>query len=554
MSDALRPLPPAGDTSAAVLAIRNLSVSVCDAGNRVVRNLSLDVHAGETVCVVGESGSGKSVTSLAVMGLLPEGILEVSGGSARVLGEDIVTASARRRRELRATRMAMVFQEPMTALNPVHRVGRQVDEVLRLHRRMPRAQRRAKVLEMFRSVHLPDVERIYDAYPHQLSGGQRQRIVIAMALILEPKLLIADEPTTALDVTTQKQILALIRELQHRHQTAVLFITHDFGVVAEIADRIVVMNRGDLTETGTREEILARPRQNYTRRLVSSVPSLVPTQREPPHGEPVLRVTGLGRTYAERRSLFGATRTVVAASDVDLTLRRGEILGIVGESGSGKSTVARCIVRLIEPSAGHMLLGETDIARLSGAGLRPLRRKVQIVFQDPYRSLNPRRAVGESIIEGLLNFGMPRAQALARAARTLGVVGLAPDVMRRYPHQFSGGQRQRLCIARALVMDPEVLVADEAVSALDVSVQAQVLDLIEQVRERTGVSVLFITHDLRVAAQVCDTIAVMQHGKVVETGAAQTVLTRPGHAYTRALIDAAPGRGWDFRNFRPLAA
>ncbi|KDD18550.1 dipeptide ABC transporter ATP-binding protein [Bordetella bronchiseptica] len=548
------PYPPAGDTSAAVLAIRNLSVSVCGAGNRVVRNLSLDVHAGETVCVVGESGSGKSVTSLAVMGLLPEGILEVSGGSARVLGEDIVTASARRRRELRATRMAMVFQEPMTALNPVHRVGSQVDEVLRLHRRMPRAQRRAKVLEMFRSVYLPDVERIYDAYPHQLSGGQRQRIVIAMALILEPKLLIADEPTTALDVTTQKQILALIRELQDRHQTAVLFITHDFGVVAEIADRIVVMNRGDLTETGTRDEILARPSQNYTRRLVSSVPSLVPTQREAPGGEPVLRITGLGRTYAERRSLFGATRTVVAASEVDLTLRRGEILGIVGESGSGKSTVARCIVRLIEPSAGRMLLGETDIARLSGAGLRPLRRKVQIVFQDPYRSLNPRRAVGESIIEGLLNFGMPRAQALVRAARTLGVVGLGPDVMRRYPHQFSGGQRQRLCIARALVMDPEVLVADEAVSALDVSVQAQVLELIEQVRERTGVSVLFITHDLRVAAQVCDTIAVMQHGKVVETGAAQTVLTRPGHAYTRALIDAAPGRGWDFRNFRPLPA
>ncbi|KDC57743.1 dipeptide ABC transporter ATP-binding protein [Bordetella bronchiseptica] len=548
------PYPPAGDTSAAVLAIRNLSVSVCGAGNRVVRNLSLDVHAGETVCVVGESGSGKSVTSLAVMGLLPEGILEVSGGSARVLGEDIVTASARRRRELRATRMAMVFQEPMTALNPVHRVGSQVDEVLRLHRRMPRAQRRAKVLEMFRSVHLPDVERIYDAYPHQLSGGQRQRIVIAMALILEPKLLIADEPTTALDVTTQKQILALIRELQDRHQTAVLFITHDFGVVAEIADRIVVMNRGDLTEAGTRDEILARPSQNYTRRLVSSVPSLVPTQREAPGGEPVLRITGLGRTYAERRSLFGATRTVVAASEVDLTLRRGEILGIVGESGSGKSTVARCIVRLIEPSAGRMLLGETDIARLSGAGLRPLRRKVQIVFQDPYRSLNPRRAVGESIIEGLLNFGMPRAQALVRAARTLGVVGLGPDVMRRYPHQFSGGQRQRLCIARALVMDPEVLVADEAVSALDVSVQAQVLELIEQVRERTGVSVLFITHDLRVAAQVCDTIAVMQHGKVVETGAALTVLTRPGHAYTRALIDAAPGRGWDFRNFRPLPA
>lgn len=534
------PYPPAGDTSAAVLAIRNLSVSVCGAGNRVVRNLSLDVHAGETVCVVGESGSGKSVTSLAVMGLLPEGILEVSGGSARVLGEDIVTASARRRRELRATRMAMVFQEPMTALNPVHRVGSQVDEVLRLHRRMPRAQRRAKVLEMFRSVHLPDVERIYDAYPHQLSGGQRQRIVIAMALILEPKLLIADEPTTALDVTTQKQILALIRELQDRHQTAVLFITHDFGVVAEIADRIVVMNRSDLTEAGTRDEILARPSQNYTRRLVSSVPSLVPTQREAPGGEPVLRITGLGRTYAERRSLFGATRTVVAASEVDLTLRRGEILGIVGESGSGKSTVARCIVRLIEPSAGRMLLGETDIARLSGAGLRPLRRKVQIVFQDPYRSLNPRRAVGESIIEGLLNFGMPRAQALVRAARTLGVVGLGPDVMRRYPHQFSGGQRQRISIACALAARPQFLVCDEPTSALDVSVQAQVLNLMKDLQRELGLTYLFISHNLAVVHHVADRVGVMYLGKLVEVAPRDELFAQPRHPYTRMLLEAIP--------------
>jgi len=549
------PYPPAGDTSGAVLAIRNLSVEVIGGGQRVVRNLSLDVHAGETVCVVGESGSGKSVTSLAVMGLLPEGALRIAGGSARVEGEDVATASPRRLRELRATRMAMVFQEPMTALNPVHTVGRQVDEVLRLHRRMPSAERRQRVLDMFRSVHLPDVERLYDAYPHQLSGGQRQRIVIAMALILEPRLLIADEPTTALDVTTQKQILALIRELQQKHRTAVLFITHDFGVVAEIADRIVVMNRGDLVEAGTRDDILARPGQPYTRRLVSAVPSLVPVDRPAPRGEPVLRVQGLGRIYADRRALWrGAGRRVVAAADVDLTLRKGEILGIVGESGSGKSTVARCIVRLIEPSAGRMLLGGDDIAALSGAALRPLRRRIQIVFQDPYRSLNPRRTVGDSIIEGLLNFGMSRSQALARAADTLGVVGMSPDAMRRYPHQFSGGQRQRICVARALVMDPEVLVADEAVSALDVSVQAQVLELLEQVRRRTGVGVLFITHDLRVAAQICDTIAVMQRGRVVETGAAATVLTRPSHDYTRALIDAAPGRGWDFRNFRPLAA
>lgn len=551
------PTPPAGDTSSAILAIRNLSVEVGGAGNRVVRNLSLDVHAGETVCVVGESGSGKSVTSLAVMGLLPPGILSISAGSIRVEGEDVATASQRRLREMRATRMAMVFQEPMTALNPVHTVGKQVDEVLRLHRKsMSAAERRAKVLDMFRSVHLPDVERIFDAYPHQLSGGQRQRIVIAMALILEPKLLIADEPTTALDVTTQKQILALIKELQVKHRTAVLFITHDFGVVAEIADRIVVMNRGDLIESGTRNEILAEPKQSYTRRLVSSVPSLVPTRREAPDGQPVLHVKGLGRTYAGKSSLFSrkAAQNVIAATDVNLTLRKGEILGIVGESGSGKSTVARCIVRLIEPTAGHMMMGGEDLSTLSGSALRPVRRRIQIVFQDPYRSLNPRRTVGESIIEGLLNFGMPRGQALKRAGETLTVVGLSPDAMQRYPHQFSGGQRQRICIARALVMDPEILVADEAVSALDVSVQAQVLELLEQVRQRTGVGVLFITHDLRVAAQICDTIMVMQRGKVVETGSAETVLTEPRHEYTRALIDAAPGRDWDFRNFQPVAA
>jgi peptide/nickel transport system ATP-binding protein len=501
------PTPPAGDTSTAILAIRNLSVEVAGAGNRVVRNLSLDVHAGETVCVVGESGSGKSVTSLAVMGLLPPGVLGVSAGSIRVEGEDVVTATQRRLREMRATRMAMVFQEPMTALNPVHTVGKQVDEVLRLHRKqMSAAERRAKVLDMFRSVHLPDVERIFEAYPHQLSGGQRQRIVIAMALILEPKLLIADEPTTALDVTTQKQILALIKELQVKHQTAVLFITHDFGVVAEISDRIVVMNRGDLIESGTRNEILAEPKQSYTRRLVSSVPSLVPSRREAPAGMPVLHVKGLGRTYGTKSSLFSrqAARNVIAAADVNLTLRKGEILGIVGESGSGKSTVARCIVRLIEPTAGHMMMGGEDLSTLSGSALRPVR--------------------------------------------------LSPDAMNRYPHQFSGGQRQRICIARALVMDPEVLVADEAVSALDVSVQAQVLELLEQVRQRTGVGVLFITHDLRVAAQICDTIMVMQRGKVVETGSAETVLTEPRHEYTRALIDAAPGRDWDFRNFRPVAA
>ncbi|WP_066128854.1 dipeptide ABC transporter ATP-binding protein [Bordetella ansorpii] len=542
------------NTSAPILSLRGLTVRAADSGAQVVRNLSLDVHAGETVCVVGESGSGKSVTALAVMGLLPQGALAAQGGAILLQDEDVLAASPRRLRRLRATRMAMVFQEPMTALNPVHRVGRQVDEVLRLHRRMARGERRARVLEMFRSVHLPDPERIYDAYPHELSGGQRQRIVIAMALILEPALLIADEPTTALDVTTQRQILALIRELQHKHGTAVLLITHDFGVVAEIADRIVVMNRGDLIETGTRDDILARPAHHYTRRLVSSVPSLAPMRHTPLKDDVVLQVRGLGRTYSSPRLLSMRARGIVAATDVDLTLRRGEILGLVGESGSGKSTVARCVARLIEPTHGSLSMGDTDLARLSGAALRQMRKRVQIVFQDPYRSLNPRRTVGDSLIEGLLNFGMPRGQAQARAIAMLGVVGIGPDAMRRYPHQFSGGQRQRLCIARALVMEPQVLVADEAVSALDVSVQAQVLDLLEDVRQRTGVSILFITHDLRVAAQVCDTIAVMLQGRVVETGPARTVLVSPRHDYTRALLAAAPGRDWDFRNFRPLRA
>ena len=307
------PTPPAGDTSSAILAIRNLSVEVGGAGNRVVRNLSLDVHAGETVCVVGESGSGKSVTSLAVMGLLPPGVLSISAGSIRVEGEDVATASQRRLREMRATRMAMVFQEPMTALNPVHTVGKQVDEVLRLHRKnMNAAERRAKVLDMFRSVHLPDVERIFDAYPHQLSGGQRQRIVIAMALILQPRLLIADEPTTALDVTTQKQILSLIRELQEKHGTAVIFITHDFGVVAEIADRILVMNKGQVVETGTRDQILANPVEAYTRMLVSSVPSLVPHSRELPQGATILEVKALEKTYPKAKKFLQKAELVHA--------------------------------------------------------------------------------------------------------------------------------------------------------------------------------------------------------------------------------------------------
>jgi len=519
----------------------------------VIENISFEVYPGETLCVVGESGSGKSVTSLAAMGLLPKGVLTATAGSILLGNDDVLQATPDRLRALRASRIAMVFQEPMTALNPVQKVGRQIDEVLRLHSRLGASERRKQVLAMLESVHLPDIERVYNAYPHQLSGGQRQRIVIAMALILKPQVLIADEPTTALDVTTQKQILTLIRELQERQRTAVVFITHDFGVVAEIADRIVVMNRGSVVETGTRDQILARPSQAYTRMLVSSVPSLVPQQRSLPSGEKVLEIIGLGKTYKEK-PFFGAARVVAAAKDVALTVRRGEIAGVVGESGSGKSTVARCVVRLIEPSAGAIFLKDEDIVQVSSAQMRLRRTRVQMIFQDPYRSLNPRRQVGDSLIEGLVNFGVANAEAREKAAQALELVGLGRDVMQRYPHQFSGGQRQRLCIARAVVMEPDLLVADEAVSALDVSVQDQVLKLLEEIRARTGVAILFITHDLRVAAQICDSIVVMQKGCVVESGPAARVLTAPQQAYTRELIEAAPGRDWDFRNFRALRA
>jgi peptide/nickel transport system ATP-binding protein len=536
-----------------VLRIENLTVRLAGGSDTrtVVKDVGFQLMPGETVCVVGESGSGKSVTAFSVMGLLPPGGLQCSAGRILLEGEDLLRAGAARLRELRATRMAMVFQEPMTALNPVETVGRQIDEVLCIHTRDNRARRRAAVLDMLASVHLPDPARIYDSYPHQLSGGQRQRVVICMALILKPKLLIADEPTTALDVTTQKQILALIRELQEKHNTAVLFITHDFGVVAEIADRVVVMNRGSTVEVGTRRQILEAPTQDYTRMLVSSVPSLVPEPRDPNRQEVVLQVSGLNKTYSEKR-LFGRGRIVAAAQDIALTLRRGEILGIVGESGSGKSTVARCIARLHDPSSGDIRIHGDDIASKRGSALRPMRQRVQIVFQDPYRSLNPRVRVGVSIIEGLVNYGARRGKAMEKARALMGLVGLEADALGRYPHQFSGGQRQRICIARALALEPDILVADEAVSALDVSVQAQVLALLDDIRVRTGVAVLFITHDLRVAAQICDTIAVMQQGRIVESGPAVQVLRAPSQPYTRALIDAAPGRGWDFKHFRPV--
>ncbi len=538
-----------------VLDVNDLVVSIGNKpdASRIIDGVSLQVRQGETLCVVGESGSGKSVTSLAVMGLLPKKVLVPTRGKITLAGEDILSASDRRLRQLRATTMAMIFQEPMTALNPVVPVGKQIDEVLRAHTSLDARARRERILAMMEQVRLPDVARIFKSYPHQLSGGQRQRIMIAMALVLEPKLWIADEPTTALDVTTQKQILSLIRDLQRDHGTAVLFITHDMGVVAEIADRVVVMRKGKVVETGALDAVLRAPTMEYTRNLLSSVPSLIPRAARPASSEPiVLETNDLNKVYRQR-TMFGNAREVAAAQNVTLTLRKGRTLGIVGESGSGKSTVARCIVRLIDPTSGSVRLVGQEISELSRPALRPHRKRIQIVFQDPYRSLNPRITVGETIAEGPVNYGVPHADAIKRAGELLELVDLPADAISRYPHQFSGGQRQRIAIARALALDPDVLVADEAVSALDVSVQAQVLELLDEIQTRLGIALLFITHDLRVAAQICDEVVVMQHGRVVEQGPAGEILTNPQQPYTRQLLEAAPGRHWDFANFRPVA-
>jgi peptide/nickel transport system ATP-binding protein len=531
-----------------ILQINDLTVSLPAGADRknAIEDISLNVQPGEILCLVGESGSGKSVTAHAVMGLLPRKQLVPVAGQVLLQGENLLKATTERLRDLRGVGMAMIFQEPMTALNPVVPVGKQIAEMVLTHTKMSSRERKRKVIDLMASVHMPEPRRLSRAYPHQISGGQRQRVMIAMALALNPPLLIADEPTTALDVTTQAQILKLIKELQAKHGTGVLFITHDFGVVAEIADRVAVMQWGCIVETGTTSQILGKPEHPYTRMLVSSVPSLKPRSRGCDNNAPIVLSTScLNKTYQDRGWLRRG-RSVDAACDVSIQVRRGQTLGIVGESGSGKSTVARCIVRLIDPTAGQVCLDDDEIGQLPVRDMREHRRRIQIVFQDPYRSLNPRLTVGASIVEGPMNFGLDKKEAWQRARELMEVVGVDPKSVDRFPHQFSGGQRQRICIARALAMQPEVLIADEPVSALDVSVQAQVLELLDDVRRRFNLAMLFITHDLRVAAQICDHIAVMYNGEVLEYGAVQDVFNNPQQDYTKALFDAAPGKNWDF--------
>jgi peptide/nickel transport system ATP-binding protein len=506
-----------------------------------VSRLSLEIAPGETLCVVGESGSGKSMTALAAMRLLPGGV-EVEAGRITLDGTNLLALNETEMCAVRGRDIGMVFQEPMTSLNPVMRVGDQIAETFAAHKALDPAERSRRAVALLEEVGLPYPEEISRAYPHELSGGQRQRVMIAIALALEPKLLIADEPTTALDVTTQAQVLRLLDNLRRKHGTAVLFITHDFGVVAEIADRVAVLQEGVLVEAGPVDDVLARPQHPYTKRLLAAVPSLKPPAPKDLGSAPLsLKVERLSKLY-QGRGLFRRGREVKAADAVSFEIRRGETLGLVGESGSGKSTVGRCVLRLIEPDAGTIRIGEVSIEGLSQAAFRPLRRRIQMVFQDPYASLNPRRTVGHIIAEGPIAQGGDAKAALSRAKELLELVGLTAQAADRYPHEFSGGQRQRIGIARALALEPEVLVADEPVSALDVSVQAQVLDLIRDLQRRLGLAILFITHDLRIAAQVCDRIAVMQKGRIVELAETASLFAAPRDAYTRQLLAAVPGK------------
>jgi peptide/nickel transport system ATP-binding protein len=531
-----------------ILRVKNLTVDLPPSADRryAIENVSFDIARNEILCLVGESGSGKSVTGRAIMGLLKRAQLSVSQGHILLSGEDLTKASDARMREIRGADISMIFQEPMTALNPVMRVGRQIDELLRRHRRMTASLRKRKILDLLAAVALPDPDRIYQAYPHQVSGGQRQRVVIAMALILEPALIIADEPTTALDVTTQGQILKLIKEMQSIHRSALLFITHDFGIVAEIADRVAVIQDGCLLELGAKSDVLRNPQHPYTQRLIDAVPSLTPPAARATHDAPVvLSVRGLDKTYWRASSLFGrGADGMLAVQDATFDLRRGEILGIVGESGSGKSTLARCVMRLIDASGGEIWMDGVELRRLSRRQMRGLRKNIQMVFQDPYGSLNPRRTIGQLIAQGPIVQGETVAAALLKARELLHSVGLDAKSADRYPHEFSGGQRQRIGIARALAVRPTILVADEAVSALDVSVQAQVLNLLKGLRDQFDLAMLFVTHDLRVAAQLCDRIAVMRFGQIIELGATADLFASPKHPYTRELLDAVPGRAW----------
>ena len=537
------------------LSVERLSIDVGGGASRrrVVEELSFALHPGRTLCIAGESGSGKSLSSLAIMGLLPKAA-SIPSGAILFDGRDLLSLPERELQHLRGKRIGMIFQEPMTSLNPLLTVGQQLAETLRRHEALSRDEVRQRCRAMLDAVRMPQVDKRLTQYPHELSGGMRQRVMIAMAMLCQPEVLIADEPTTALDVTIQAQILELMRELQQQFSTSLLLITHDMGVVAEMADEVVVMNQGRMEERGTLHQVFTAPQAPYTRKLLAAVPVLgsAPPPAVLSEQPVVLAVQDLSVRFALRHGWFETPRTVHAVEGVNFELRLGETLGLVGESGCGKSTTGKALMNMLSYQGSVKLLGQ-ELNGLPAEALQRVRRDVQMVFQDPYAALNPRKTIFDLVGEPLLiHDQMAAPERRERVAQLLQQVDLPREAMERYPHQFSGGQRQRICIARALALNPKVIIADESVSALDVSVQAQVLDLLERLRAEHGLSYLFISHDMAVVERICHRVAVMYGGRIVEIGARDQVLHNPQHPYTQRLLAAVPvpqvGRRRDFKS------
>ena len=529
------------DNSKVILDVNELGVEFSVEGEWIpaAKNLTYQIRAGEVLAIVGESGSGKSASSMALLGLTPQNG-RVSG-SVKLDGEELMTASAKRLRQIRGTGIAVIFQEPMTALNPVYTIGFQIMETLQVHSNISNQAAKARAIELLTMVDLPDPAKAFDSYPHQLSGGQRQRAMIAQAISCDPKLLIADEPTTALDVTIQAEILDLLRNLQKRLNSAILLITHDMGVVADLADRVLVMKDGVMVEQGTATEIYKKPTQTYTQELLKAVPSLgrgaAIAAKDASKAATVLRLENVNIEYPKR----GRVPAFLAAQGINLEIARGEVLGLVGESGSGKTTVGRAAVGLLPIKSGSLVVAGMDITKIRNTELKTLRSKLGIVFQDPGSSLNPRWSIAQSISEPLvLTKTMSKQQISARVNELLDQVQLPTNYRNRYPHELSGGQRQRVGIARALALSPELLVADEPTSALDVSVQARVLELLKELQGDLGFACLFVSHDLAVVDYLADRIAVMNQGEIVEQGDKNQILRNPQQEYTKRLIAAVP--------------
>lgn len=507
-----------------------------------VRDISFQLYRGETIAIVGESGSGKSVTARTVMGLLSRRATVSPKSSIEYDGQDILKFPERDRRKLRGNRISMIFQEPMSSLNPIYTVGSQIVEAIRVHRKIGRRQAQARALELLQHVQIPEPAARLKQYPHQLSGGQRQRVMIAMALANNPDVLIADEPTTALDVTVQAQILNLIRNLQKELRMAVILITHDLTVVRKFSDYVYVMQHGEMCEHNVTERLFADPQHSYTRRLLASEPRGRP-QPLPEGCGTILEASGVRVCFMLRHGTFLKPdwRELVAVDDLDLTLSRHETLGLVGESGSGKTTFGQALLRLTDAKRGEIRFEGKPIHGLSRAEMRPLRSRMQIVFQDPFSSLNPRMTIGQIIEEGLVvnSIGATRRERVDRVREALTSAGMPGDILSRFPHEFSGGQRQRIAIARAIALEPEFILLDEPTSALDLSVQAQIIDLLRKLQDERGLSYLFISHDLKVVRALCHRVIVMQHGKIVEQGPVDEVLSNPKTAYTERLVRAA---------------